>query len=123
MGYTNYWHQHNDFTDIEWGQIKEEYDYIKEVCEGIIVDDSRKTDEIVFNGKHLDHETFVLNKNTKIKTDNRDDTSQKEWIKEYNVISSFNFCKTARKPYDLAVWHLLCFVQRVCPNFAISRDR
>ena len=38
MGYTNYWHQHNDFTDTEWGQIKEEYKYIKEACESIIVD-------------------------------------------------------------------------------------
>ena len=111
MGYTNYWHQHRDFTKIEWGQIKEEYDYIKEVCEGIIVDDSRKTDEIVFNGKHLDHETFILNKNTKTKKD----------YEEQDM--SFNFCKTAMKPYDLAVWHLLCFVQRICPDFAISRDR
>jgi hypothetical protein len=126
MGYTNYWHQHNDFTDTEWSQIKDEYNYIQEVCEGVIVDQSENKDEIIFNGmaiKGLDHETFILNKNTKIKTDNRDDTSQKEWIKEYNVISSFNFCKTAMKPYDLAVWHMLCFIHRICPEFAISRDR
>ena len=50
MGYTNYWHQHRDFTGIEWGQIKEEYDYIKEVCEGIIVDKTITADQIVFNG-------------------------------------------------------------------------
>ena len=111
MGYTNYWHQHNDFTDIEWKQIKEEYEYIKEVSEGIIVDETKKTDEIVFNGKHLDHETFVLNKNTNTKKDYEGQDL------------SFNFCKTARKPYDLAVWHLLCFVHRICPDFAISRDR
>jgi hypothetical protein len=111
MGYTNYWHQHNDFTDTEWKQIKEEYEYIKEVSEGIIVDETKKTDEIVFNGKHLDHETFVLNKNTNTKKDYEGQDL------------SFNFCKTARKPYDLAVWHLLCFVQRICPDFAISRDR
>ena len=37
MGYTNYWHQHNDFTDEQWKSIKEEYDYIKEVCKDIIV--------------------------------------------------------------------------------------
>ena len=28
MGYTNYWHQYNDFTDAEWKQIKEEFSYI-----------------------------------------------------------------------------------------------
>ena len=31
MGYTNYWHQHNDFTDDQWKEIKEEYEYVKEV--------------------------------------------------------------------------------------------
>jgi len=114
MGYTNYWHQHNDFTDTEWSQIKQEYEYIKEACETIIVDQSENKDEIIFNGmaiKGLDHETFILNKNTKTKKD----------YKSQDL--SFNFCKTAMKPYDLAVWHLLCFVQRICPDFAISRDR
>ena len=111
MGYTNYWHQHNDFTDTEWNQIKEEYKYIKEVSGDIIVDETKKADEIAFNGKHEDHETFVLNKNKSIHKD----------YKEQDL--SFNFCKTAEKPYDLAVWHLLCFVPRICPDFAISRDR
>ena len=50
MGYTNYWHQHNDFTDEQWKSIKEEYDYIKEVCGNIIKDETITTDEIVFNG-------------------------------------------------------------------------
>ena len=112
MGYTNYWHQHNDFTDMEWSQIKQEYEYIKEACENIIVDETKKTDEIVFNGKgSLSHETFVLKKDAKTKKD----------YKEQDL--SFNYCKTAMKPYDLAVGHLLCFVQRICPDFAISRDR
>ena len=35
----------------------------------------------------------------------------------------FNFCKTARKPYDLAVWHLLTFVKMIAPNsIDIRRD-
>ena len=35
----------------------------------------------------------------------------------------FNFCKTARKPYDLAVWHLLTFVKMIAPSsINISRD-
>ena len=112
MGYTNYWHQHKDFTNIEWNQIQNEYNYIKEAMTGIVVDESKTPDEIVFNGKgELDHETFVLDKNKKVYKD----------YKEQDL--SFNFCKTAMKPYDLAVWHLLCFIQRICPDFAISRDR
>ena len=114
MGYTNYWHQHRDFTKIEWDQIKEEYDYIKEVCEGVIVDETITADQIVFNGdskKDLHYETFVIRKIVKTKKD----------YKEQDL--SFNFCKTAMKPYDLAVWHMLCFINRICPEFAISRDR
>ena len=63
MGYTNYWHQYNDFTDEEWKQIKEEYEYIKEVCENVIKDETITTDEIVFNGKEsLSHETLYSKK-------------------------------------------------------------
>jgi len=49
-------------NDDEYQKIKEEYEYIKEVSDGIIIDETEKADEIVFNGKHLEHETFVLNK-------------------------------------------------------------
>jgi hypothetical protein len=77
MGYTNYWHQYNDFTDEEWKSILQEYDYIKEVCKNIIVDETTKTNEIVFNGVgENSHETFFLTKmqdptmtkNMKVKT-------------------------------------------------------
>ena len=114
MGYTNYWTKKRAFTDDEWKRVKDEYEWLTEMGEEIIVDQSENKDEIIFNGmaiKGLDHETFILNKNTKTKKD----------YKEQDL--SFNFCKTAMKPYDLAVWHLLCFVQRICPDFAISRDR
>ena len=115
MGYTNYWHQHNDFTDIEWKQIKEEYDYIKEVCGTIIHDETITTDEIVFNGKgSLGHETFVLKKDAKPFNFKKDYEGQD---------TSFYFCKTAMKPYDIAVWNMLTFTNRICPSFSISRDR
>ena len=112
MGYTNYWHQHDDITDTNWQLVKVEYDYIKEVFNGIIDDETHQDDEICFNGKGDDgHETFVFNKNVNHK-------------KEYSgQDTSFNFCKTRMKPYDLAVWHLLCFINRICPAVSISRDR
>jgi len=114
MGYTNYWHQHNDFTDIEWKQIKEEYDYVTEVCEDIIVDETITTDEIVFNGKGENaHETFHLSKNAKPFNFKKDYEGQD---------TSFYFCKTAMKPYDIAVWNMLTFINRICPSFSISRD-
>jgi hypothetical protein len=112
MGYTNYWHQYNDFTDEQWKQIKEEYNYIKEVCKNIIDDETHQDDEIVFNGiNDNQHETFVLNKN--VNTEKR--------YPEHDT--SFNFCKTRMKPYDIAVWYLLTFINRICPEISISRDR
>ena len=37
---------------------------------------------------------------------------------------SFNFCKTAEKPYDVAVWHMLFFAKNKTKALSeISRDR
>jgi len=125
MGYTNYWYQKKSFSESEWKRVKDEYDYIKEICEGIIIDESEKAkkewklkdddDVIVFNGNSiggLDHETFVLCKHPR---------------KEESYVGedlSFNFCKTARKPYDIAVWHLLFFAKNNTTAIKqISRDR
>ena len=114
MGYTNYWTQKTPLNNKQWGIIKKEYDYIKENFEDVLIEDqTKKTDEIVFNGirkKEEDHETFVLTKQFR-----------KPFYKGDNI--KFNFCKTARKPYDLAVWHLLTFVKMIAPNsIDISRD-
>tara|TARA_R110002020_G_scaffold94852_2_gene227914 strand:+ start:915 stop:1247 length:333 start_codon:yes stop_codon:yes gene_type:complete len=110
MGYTNYWKQKKSFSDSEWKQIKDEYDYIKDVCNSIIIDQSKNDDEIVFNGiNDNEHETFVLLKNVRT-------------VAHYeNEDLSFNFCKTAHKPYDMAVWHLLTFIKQY--GIEISRDR
>ena len=38
MGYTNYWHQHINFTDDQWKQIKGEADYIDGIADKNLVD-------------------------------------------------------------------------------------
>ena len=107
MGYTNYWTNKRSFTDDEWKKVKDEYEWLKEMGEGIIIDQTKLTSEIVFNGNpkdEQDHETFYINK--------------------ANVYDGFSFCKTARKPYDLAVWHLLYFINNETGAMkSISRDR
>ena len=117
MGYTNYWHQYNDFTDEEWKQITEEYDYIKEVCGNIIKDETTDLDRnthIIFNGIGDDaHETFFLSKDARPFNFKKDYEGQD---------TSFYFCKTAMKPYDIAVWYMLTQIQRICPSISISRD-
>ncbi len=117
MGYTNYWHQYNDFTDEEWKQITEEYDYIKEVCGNIIKDETTDLDRnthIIFNGIGDNaHETFFLSKDAKPFNFKKDYEGQD---------ISFYFCKTAMKPYDIAVRYMLTQIQRICPSISISRD-
>jgi hypothetical protein len=102
MGYTNYWHKYNDFTESEWKQIKEEFNYIKEVV-GFLIKDESTDDIIKFNGiGDNGHEDFYLNREAKTPFD-----------KTY-------------EGQDVSldvVWHLLTFINRICPNFAISRDR
>jgi len=115
MGYTNYWHQTKAFTDKEWKSVKDEYNYIKDVCNGIIVDETKDENEIIFNGNpigDLCHETFVLTKNPRT-------------IKHYEDDDlSFHFCKTAEKPYDIAVWHMLFFAKNKTKALSkIKRDR
>ena len=113
MGYTNYWNQTKSFTDKEWKKVKDEYSYIKEICKSTIIDETQKDDEIVFNGKgDLSHETFVLTKHPRTEEEYKGEDL------------SFNFCKTAEKPYDLAVWHLLFFTRKNTKGLdSIRRDR
>ena len=114
MGYTNYWIQKKAFSNDEWTAIKKEYDYMVENFNDVLIEDqTKKKSEIVFNGlkeNDLNHETFYLTKKIRpafYEGDNR----------------KFNFCKTARKPYDLAVWHLLTFIRSIAPDkIKINRD-
>ena len=105
MGYTNYWTNKRAFTNDEWKKVKDEYEWLKEMGEGIIIDESKNNDEIIFNGNsivQLDHETFYISKKNN----------------DY-----FPFCKTARKPYDLAVWNWLYFIKHETGAMErISRD-
>ena len=113
MGYTNYWHKYNDFTESEWKQIKEEFEYIKETV-GFLIEDQSTDTIIKFNGVGENgYEDFYLNKEAR---------TFKDKMYEGQDLS-FDFCKTNQKPYDIVVWYLLTFINRTCPHFSISRDR
>jgi len=120
MGYTHYWTQTRDFTQEEWSQIREDFEaLLKDVqhVQGIpLADGGREpgtspefTDGfIAFNGVGNDsHETFTLHR--------------KRLPKEKWQSSRGNdFCKTARKPYDLAVTAALCYLTTVPDPAAFS---
>ena len=107
MGYTNYWHQYNDITDENWRVIMTEYKfYLLEVAGDKIKDESTE-DSIIFQG---DFETFKFDKYAKVK---KDYPEQDE---------SFHCCKTRLFQYDIYVWYMLMFINKICPGIAINRD-
>jgi len=114
MGYTHYFPQQRALNDKEWSVIKEDTRKIIDHCEtnhGIKVQleydeaEAPQIDDtaIHFNGVGGDgHETFRITK---------------------ALDSSFNFCKTANKPYDLVVGLVLLAVEEIAPDaLRISSD-
>lgn len=109
MGYTHYWTHECQFTESEWLTISKD---IKAICTatkaaGVPLDVS--IGEIVdggfvtfVNGVGDDaHETFCL----------------------YQSPGGWDFCKTARKPYDLAVTACLCYLESVYSDkFSVDSD-
>lgn len=102
MGYTVYFTHNRDFTMQEWGDIRAAVipmlHRLKQIKGGDgtgrpVIDNS----DIIFNGdasKDEDHETFQLSK----------------------CNSGFQFCKTARKPYDRYVKAVLVVANMIAPG-------
>jgi hypothetical protein len=113
MGYTNYWECKTDFTDNEWEAVCNEARYIEDneysyqenltgVLDVVDIDKEKFKNKISFNGiGNNGHETFILEKKA----------------------TDFSFCKTAQKPYDIYVWHLLTFCQMIKKDFYAKRDK
>ena len=122
MGYTHYWRQARDFTDVEWIELTRLAKLITNGSQGIlahypatvgeddyyggieddvfIIDD----EEIRFNGIGEDgHETFLITKKKRAKADYEEQHA-------YDKKGAFNFCKTAHKPYDKYVVAVLCAI-------------
>lgn len=116
MGYTHYFSQSRSFSKDEWNRVKDGLRKIVCQCigEGIDLqfeyDDERELEisdtMIRFNGvDDMGHETFIVCK---------DVPKHQAW--EDHTKPVFQFCKTARKPYDLAVCLSLLWIQSVAPN-------
>lgn len=124
MGYTHYWTQTRDLTQEEFGDFigaarriintasGKPTDTAGESYPGVPVqicgplgegDPTLSKDELALNGNgpNLDHESFVINR-----TINAD---------------AWNFCKTARKPYDVVVTALLIVLANDY-GFEVSSD-
>jgi hypothetical protein len=105
MGYTTYFEAKRAFTTAEWTNITTAAKaIIAKQPKGLICGGNGKGNptvnakEIWLNGNAIDdqcHETFHI---TKAK------------------YPEFNFCKTARKPYDAVVVAILCIVEHFAPS-------
>ncbi len=104
MGYTHYWRQTRDLSRAEWAALTHQ---VKEVLAEVEVPlalgyESEEAplidgETIWFNGIGEDgHETFVLTRKRR---------AIEPW--ESDQKNPFEFCKTAGKPYDLAVCAVL----------------
>lgn len=112
MGYTHYFQQNKPVTDKQWSEFKKDATVaLKKIKKRGIVLVSNDESGVIINNERvnlngdekegLDHETFYL-------------------TKDY---PRFNFCKTARKPYDLAVCSLLLLANEHMPgHHDISSD-
>lgn len=120
MGYTHYWHRKKDFTRGEWSLICKDTRQILKYClfaPGIPLayeyDDTDtpptvSTATIRFNGHGEDgHETFIMTRNV---------PETQPWQLARELDESFDFCKTSRKPYDLAVCLVLLSCVRHSPD-------
>ena len=122
MGYTNYWNQYKDISWRDWEKIQEEVEYLMEcIGDGCIEVLQNDAECIAFNGIGENaHEDFVATRKPSLRSG-----QQGGGDKLTKVDKSFNFCKTNRKPYDLAVWHMLTYMSHLLGKdvIEISRDK
>ena len=102
MGYTHYWYRQSRIETKTFNSIRKDFEKVLPEFKDLICyecDEENKEPEITpkeirFNGKGSDgHETLWF---PKIRT-----MREYEEVKDDGLI--FDFCKTARKPYDIAV--------------------
>jgi hypothetical protein len=126
MGYTTYWRRKSDFTVEQWNKIKNDVLDVIVHCDKKNIPLALEYDVpnsgprvngsvIQFNGVGEDgHETFIVSRKM---------PEAKPWMLSHDLGESFDFCKTARKPYDLAVCLTLLACVRHAPNSVrISSD-
>jgi len=121
MGYTHYWTQTRSFNSYEWAEVCTDIGailkHVEHACGVKLVNGEGKrrtrptmdNKAIMFNGSGDDaHETFIVHK-----------TRCKAW--SGGSLGS-DFCKTARKPYDLAATAVLCYLSSVTGTHDVSSD-
>ena len=126
MGYTHYWKQKSRFSNAVWAEAVADMTAILETAAaaGLILGDNFGEvaieapqavdgDSFGFNGMGPDgHETFFIG---------QDRAPLEDWQEPSRRGAAF--CKTARKPYDVAVTACLIYLESVYPEkFSVDSD-
>ena len=124
MVYTHYWTQTRAFTAEEWTETTEAIREIVSYTENMLAaplgngtgDPGTRpvfgAGEILFNGVGADsYETFAFSRKV-----------LKGAVGDGTCYDSHGFCKTARKPYDVAVTATLCYLASVTGTHSVSSD-
>lgn len=107
MGYTHYYRQSSDLDDLEWRNITNGFIKLLAQYDESPVDIVFHHDYITIDGGY---ETFMVSK--KMPKDEK-----------FPSLDGYNFCKTARLPYDELVTACLIYLYYEVPNkFSISSD-
>lgn len=106
MGYTHYFKQSKPVNDDQWQAFQKDAK--------VVIDHAQKKLGIVLisndsNGVIINNERINLN------GDDTQDLDHETFFMEQDY-SDFNFCKTARKPYDLVVCSLLLLANEHMPQ-------
>ena len=100
MGYTHYIKNKREFTDAEWDQFTKE---VKEMLD--------KTNIPVANGCGDEGSDPIINDKGVYFNGVGDDAHETAFMPKGSA--SFDFCKTARKPYDKLVVNMYKIAERV----------
>jgi hypothetical protein len=125
MGYTHYWRQKGDVPGEAWDDLTAGAENIFALCEANGVGLAWDYDEpakpttanargVRFNGVgDAGHETFIIS---------RQQAPFDAWERDRSE-GKFDCCKTAAKPYDIAVTAILCYVDSILGDvFTVSSD-
>jgi hypothetical protein len=121
LGYTHYFDIPKKLDQDKFNTLGEQVKKIVKACraKGIAIGDGAgnvsepdiDSNEIMFNGVGSEaHETLCIKRTS----------DNKAWQERTALV--FNFCKTARKPYDVAVTASLIAMKELFPKCELSSD-
>ena len=115
MGYTHYWRPQRDFTDAEWTHIVTDVEALvdPERLPSDIHLIHRDADDVALEGIYAASGRILFDAEPGCET----------FLLDKYRVSSFEFCKTRREPYDLVVCAVLLLCQYHAPGaLVISSD-